>query len=324
MKIFSGIQPTGEIHIGNYLGAIKHWVKLQETQECIFSIVDLHSLTTPYNPEILQKKILELTIAHLAVGINPEKSIFFVQSRVKEHTELCWLLNTVCPVGDLSRMTQYKEKTKQFKKNINAGLLNYPVLQAADILLYKTEIVPIGEDQKQHIELTRTIAKKFNTKFGETFKIPEPQLPKIGAKIMALNDPTKKMSKSMPESCLFLFDEPDKIKKRIMSAITDTDKTIKYDIKNKPGISNLLTIYHLFSNKPIQEIEKEFEGKGYGDFKKELVELLTESLKPFREKRKELLNQEALIQKILNNGAKKAKIVAQATMEDVRKKMGLI
>ena len=248
MRILSGIQPTGSIHIGNYLGALKQWVELQKKNKCIFFIADLHSLTIPYEPKEFQKNILEAAIAHLAIGISPQKSIFFVQSQVKEHTELCWLLNTICPVGDLQRMTQYKEKAKQFKKNINAGLLNYPVLQAADILLYKTEMVPVGKDQVQHIELARTIARKFNKKFGKTFPEPEPLLSEKGAKIMSLKDPKKKMSKSLgPDFYVSIFDEPEEIKRKVMSAVTDTEKIIKYNPSRKPGISNLLTIYSLFS-----------------------------------------------------------------------------
>ena len=324
MRIFSGIQPTGQLHIGNYLGATKQWVELQKNQECIFSIVDLHSLTIPYDPINFQKKIMETAIAHLAIGIEPEKSLLFVQSQVKEHTELTWLLNTICPVGELQRMTQYKEKSRQFKKNINAGLLNYPILMAADILLYQTDIVPIGKDQKQHLEFTKMLAKKFNQKFGETFKIPKTQIPKIGAKIMALNNPKKKMSKSIPQSCLFLFDEPKTIRKKIMSAVTDTGKTIKYDLKRKPGISNLLTIYSLFSEKPVKELEKKFKGKGYAEFKKQLAELLIVKLEPFQRKRKELVAREVYIKEILNQGAKKAQTIARTTLQQVKQKMGLL
>ncbi len=325
MKILSGIQPTGKIHIGNYLGAIKNWVKLQQKNDCIFFIADLHSLTVPYNPKKLQENILEATKAHLAAGINPKKSIFFVQSHLKEHPELAWLLNTICPVSELKRMTQYKEKSQKFKKNINAGLLNYPVLQAADILLYKTEKVPVGKDQVQHIELTRTIARKFNNRFGKTFTLPEPLLPKKGAKIMSLENPRNKMSKSDKEkSCIFLFDSQKEIKEKIMSAKTDTGKEIKYNPKTKPGISNLLLIYSLFSNKEIEEIEKEFKNKGYAEFKKSLSQLLINSLGSFREKRKELSKKEDYIKKVLNQGAKKAKKIAQKTIQEVRKKMGLV
>jgi len=325
MRVLSGIQPTGSIHIGNYLGAIKQWIKLQEKNECVFFIADLHSLTIPYKPKELQKNILETAIVYLATGIDPQKSIFFIQSDVKEHTELCWLLNTVCPIGDLERMTQYKEKSKQFKKNINAGLLVYPVLQAADILLYKTETVPVGKDQVQHIELARTIARKFNQKFGETFVEPKAMLPKLGAKIMALNNPKQKMSKSLgPQSYVSLFEEPEEINKKIMSAVTDTGKQIKYDLQKKPGISNLLTIYSLFSEKSIKEIEKTFKGKGYAYFKKSLAELLINSLEHFRRKRKELLRREVYVQETLKVGTKRASVIAKSTIQETRAKMGLV
>ena len=325
MRVLSGIQPTGSIHIGNYLGAIKHWVELQKTAECIFFIADLHSLTIPYDSKDLQKNILDATIAHLAVGIDPEKSILFVQSQVKEHSELCWLLATITPIGELQRMTQYKEKARQFKKDINAGLLNYPILQAADILLYQTDAVPVGKDQLQHIELARIIAKKFNSRFGKVFKIPEGQVPKMGAKIMALNDPKQKMSKSLgPQSYISLFDEPEEIKKKVMSAVTDTGKQISYNLQTKPGVSNLLTIYSLFSGKPIKEIEKKFKGKGYAEFKKRLADLLISELETFRRKRKELLSREVYVKEILNQSANKAQALAASTMESVRKKMGLV
>lgn len=324
MRVLSGVQPTGSLHIGNYLAAIKQWIELQEKNECVFPIVDLHSLTIPYNPKELQKNILEVAAAYLAAGINPEKSILFIQSRVKEHTELCWYLNTVCPVGDLQRMTQYKEKSKQFKKDLNAGLLNYPILMAADILLYKAEAVPVGIDQVQHVELARTIARKFNQKFGKTFPEPRPMLSKSGAKILALNDPKKKMSKSLPQSYVSLFDEPEAIKKKIMTAVTDTGNKIEYNASKKPGISNLLTIYSLFSDKGIKDIEKEFKDKGYADFKKSLAELLINKLEPFRRKKKELSSNEEYLKDILDKGKKRAEILAQETMIEVRKKMGLL
>ena len=325
MRILSGIQPTGSIHIGNYLGAIKQWVELQEKNECFFFISDLHSLTIPYKPKELQKNILEAAIVHLAAGIDPEKSVFFVQSHIKEHTELCWFLNNVCPVGDLERMTQYKEKSRQFKKNINAGLLDYPVLMAADILIYKAEAVPVGKDQVQHIELARTIARKFNQRFGKTFIEPRALLPKLGAKIMSLNEPEKKMSKSSgPASYISIFEKPETIKKKVMSAVTDTKKQIKYNPVTKPGISNLLTIYSLFGGKTINELEKEFKGRGYSEFKKSLSELLINSLEPFRRKQKELLSREVYVRETLKKGAKRAEIIAQFTMREARKKMGLV
>ncbi|MFA5355337.1 MAG: tryptophan--tRNA ligase [Candidatus Paceibacterota bacterium] len=325
MRIFSGIQPTGQIHLGNYLGALKQWVEMQDSAESIFCIVDLHSLTVPYEPKKLRERIIEKAIAYLAAGINPEKSIIFVQSDVKEHTELAWLLNTVTPVGDLGRMTQFKEKSKKSKDNINAGLLNYPILMAADILLYQTDVVPVGEDQKQHVELARTIAKRFNQRFGETFKLPEARLAKSGAKIMSLQDPTKKMSKSdSPDTFVGLFDEPDEIKEKIMRAVTDMGKIVKYDQKKKAGISNLLTIYSLLSGKTVKELEKKFSGKGYADFKKSLVQVVIDYLEPFRKKKKELLSREVYIEEILKRGSKRAENIAQSTMQDVRKKMGLL
>ncbi len=323
MRILSGIQPTGSIHIGSYLGAISQWKELQEIGECIFFIADLHALTTPQNPKTFSKEVLETTAELLASGIDPEKCIVFVQSQVKEHTELAWLLNTLAPVSELERMTQYKEKSKEFKKNINAGLLNYPVLQAADILLYQTESVPVGKDQSQHLELTKTIARKFNQKYGETFKVPEALILKTGSKIMALTAPKKKMSKSVPRTSLFLFEEPEVIKKKIMSAVTDTGKIVKYDPSKKPGIANLLTIYSLFSDKSIPQIEKKFSKKGYAEFKKALADLLILKFEPFRRKKKELLARKVYIKEILEQGRKKAEVIAQSTMVDVRKKMGL-
>jgi tryptophanyl-tRNA synthetase len=324
MRVFSGIQPTGELHIGNYFGMIKQSLELQEKAECIFSIVDLHAITAPYSSQDFPKTVLETAIAYLAAGFDPEKSVIYVQSQVREHTELCWLLGTITPIGELSRMTQYKEKAKQFKKNLNAGLLNYPILQAADILLYKTDLVPVGKDQKQHIELSQSLAKKFNQKFGSIFKEPKAQIPKTGAKIMSLSDPKKKMSKSLgPQSYLSLFDSPETIEKKIMSAVTDAGKTIEYDPEKKPGISNLLLIYSLFSGKSLSETEKKFKNKGYGQFKKSLSELAIEKLEPFRRKKKELSSREVYIKEMLEQGRKRAQSIAESTMEEVRQKMGL-
>jgi len=325
MRIFSGIRPTAKLHIGNYLGAIKQWLSLQEKGECFFCIVDLHAITTPFEPRELRKNIVELAISYLAVGLDPKKSILFIQSHVKEHTELAWLLGTITPLGELKRMTQFKEKSKKHPQYINAGLLNYPLLMAADILLYQTDIVPVGKDQKQHVELTREIARKFNKKFGKVFKIPKVQIPKVGAKIMSLTNPSKKMSKTdNPEGYIELFAKPIEIRKKIMKAVTDPGREIKYDLKRKPGISNLLTIYSLFSDKSIKELEKDFEGKGYEFFKKSLAKLLINKLRPFREKRKKLLKREGYIKEILEKGAKRARKIAKLTMKEVRKKMGLI
>lgn len=324
MRVFSGIQPTGEIHIGNYLGAIKQWVALQEDNECVFCIVDLHALTVPYDPPTLKKKVLEKAIAYLAAGVDPKKSIIFVQSDIKEHSELCWFLSTITPVGYLQRMTQFKEKSEKYVSNINAGLLNYPILMAADILLYQTNIVPVGKDQKQHVELTREIAKRFNNRFGETFIPPEVLLPKAGAKIMSLENPAKKMSKSdKTQTYISLFDSPQDIRRKILAAQTDSGKEIKYDVSLKPGISNLLTIYSLFSVTPIAEIEKEFKGKSYQTFKGKLAQLLIEKLEPFRIRKKELEARPEFLEKILEEGKKMAKVIAQETMKKVRKNMGL-
>lgn len=324
MRILSGIAPTGSIHIGNYLGAISQWKELQTIGECIFFIADLHALTTPRNPKTFSQEMLETAAELLSSGLDPEKCIIFVQSQVKEHTELAWILNTITPVGELERMIQYKEKSKQFKDSVNVGLLDYPVLQAADILLYQTDSVPVGKDQTQHLELTKTIARKFNQKYGETFKVPEAITKDFGSKIMSLNDPQKKMSKSQPDGCLFLFDEPEIIKKKIMTAVTDTAKTIKYDPVKKPGISNLLAIYSLFAGQSIKELEKKFKGKGYADFKKQLAELLIEKLEPFRRKKKELIQRDVYVKEILERGRKRAETIAQSTMADVRQKIGLL
>jgi len=324
MRVFSGIRPTGELHIGNYLGAIRQWIELQENNDCIFCIVDLHALTTPYSPGGLQKNILEVATTYLAAGLDPGKCIFFVQSQVKEHTELTWLLNTICPVGELTRMTQFKEKSKQFKENVNVGLLDYPILMASDILLYQTDLVPVGKDQKQHVELARALARKFNRRFGQTFKEPQALLPKMGEKIMSLQNPKKKMSKTDdPKGCIGLYDTPQEIKQKIMAAVTDPGKKISYEPIRKPGISNLLTIYSLFSGKSIKELEKSFQNKGYETFKKSLIRVLIYSLEPFRRKKKELGAREIYVREILNRGAKRAGIIASSTMQEVRKKMGL-
>lgn len=325
MRIFSGIRPTAGIHIGNYFGAIKQWIELQEKNECVFCIVDLHAITTPYNLKELQKNIQDTTAVYLAAGINPEKSIIFVQSEVKEHVELAWLLGTITPMGELSRMTQFKDKSKQHKDYINSGLFTYPILMASDILLYKTQAVPVGKDQEQHVELTRTIARKFNQQFSKTFEEPKTIIPESGSKIMSLSNPKKKMSKSDdPRSCISLFDSPEQITKKIMSAETDSGKDVIYNITKKPGISNLLTIYSLMSGQTIKEIEKEFKGKGYGSFKKSLAQLVINYLEPFRRKQIELQTRDVYVKEILEQGASRAKIIAETTMKEVREKMGLI
>lgn len=324
MRVFSGVQPTGKLHIGNYLGALSQFLELQDREECIFSIVDLHAVTIPYSPKELQKNIFETAVCYLAAGVDPEKAVIFIQSQIKEHAELFWLLGTLAPIADLLRMGQYKEKLAQFKGKVGAGVLNYPVLQAADILLYKADLVPVGEDQKQHIEFAREIARRFNKKFGKIFPEPKIKLSQRGAKIMSLDDPKRKMSKSRPEGCLFLFDEPSEIRRKIMSAVTDPGKNIKYDPETKPGISNLLIIYSLFSRKSLKIIEKKFKASGYEKFKKELANLLIKKLEYFRKKREELSKRKVYVNEILDRGRKKAQLIATSTIQEVKEKMGLI
>ena len=321
-KIFSAIRPTGNIHIGNYLGAINQWIELQKKEDCVFCIADWHAITTPYDEKNLQNIIFDLTATYLASGLDPEKCILFVQSKVKQHTELAWLLGTITPLGELQRMTQFKDKSQKHKEYINAGLLNYPVLMIADILLYDADIVPVGKDQIQHVEIARNIAQKFNNKYGETFKVPEALVSKEGAKIMSLQDPEKKMSKTGDsKGAINIFDSPDEIRNKIMSATTDSDSIVKYDEENKKGISNLLNIYSLFSDKDIKSIEKDFEGKGYGDFKEALSVLLIEKLKPIKERRDKITRED--IERILNKGFLKAEERAEEKMKVVRKRMGL-
>ncbi|MCD6177988.1 tryptophan--tRNA ligase [bacterium] len=325
MRVVTGIRPTGPLHIGNYLATIKQYVELQKQNECIFFIADLHGITTPYEIKSYRKEVLQKAVDVLAAGIDPERCILYIQSEIKEITELAWLLSIVTPAGDLRRMTQFKEKAKKYPKNVNAGLLNYPILMSADILIYKADLVPVGKDQKQHLELARTIARRFNKRFGETLKIPKPLISESSAKIMSLKNPRKKMSKSDPEDTyISIFDEPEMIKKKVMSAVTDTGRSIKYDPRKKPGISNLLNIYSIFSGESIRDLEKKFKKKGYADFKKSLIKLLTDKFEPFRRKRKELAAREIYVKEILKQGAKKARVLAEATMEEVRKKMGIV
>jgi tryptophanyl-tRNA synthetase len=325
MRIFSGIRPTGNIHLGNYLGAVKQWIELQEKNECIFCIVDMHAITTPFDPKEMQKNILDAAAIYLAAGVDPEKSVIFVQSQVKEHVELGWLLGTITPLGELNRMTQFTPPSKTNKDYVNAGLLNYPVLMAADIMLYKADAVPVGKDQEQHVELARTIARKFNQKFGKIFPEPKSILPEAGAKIMSLTDPKKKMSKSdEPKSYISLFDTEEAITKKIMAASTDSGKDVIYNVTKKPGISNLLTIYSLLTHKPIKQIEAEFKGKGYGEFKKSLAEVVVNYLEPFRRKQRELQTRDVYVKDILTKGASRAETIAKTTMQEVKEKMGLI
>lgn len=322
-RVFSGVQPTGNIHIGNYLGAIRQFVELQEENECIYCIVDMHSITVPQNPKELRQHTLDVAALYLAVGIDPKKSIVFVQSDVPGHAELSWVLTCNSYTGELSRMTQFKDKSKG-KESAPAGLFTYPILMAADILLYDADIVPVGNDQKQHIELCRDIAIRVNNKYKKTFVVPDGRFLKAGARIMALDDPSKKMSKSAENihSRISILDEPSKIKKSIMRATTDSEGSIRFDPENKPGVSNLLNIYSAFSGKKIPDIEKEYEGCGYGDFKKDLVEVTTQALAPIKERFNEIRQSDELIQ-ILKDGAQRANAIAEKTMKRVKEKFGL-
>jgi tryptophanyl-tRNA synthetase len=324
MRIFSGIRPTGDIHIGNYIGSLKQWVDLQDKEDCIFCVVDWHAITTPYEPEELDKNIFGLAATYLAAGIDPDKCTYFVQSQVKEHAELAWLLGTTIPVGELQRMTQFKDKSLKHKEYVNAGLLNYPILMAADILLYNTEAVPIGKDQKQHLELARNTAERFNNKYGEIFKIPEPMIPQQGANIMSLVEPDRKMSKSdKGKGSIGLFEDPDSIMKKMMSATTDSDKEIRFDNENKKGISNLLTIHSVFSGESISALEDKYAGKGYGDFKKGVAEAVIAGLDPIRKKKAEYDKNPDYVWNELSKGADKARGKAQEVIKEVRKTMGL-
>lgn len=322
-RVFSGVQPTGNIHLGNYLGALKQFVDLQEDHECIYCIVDEHAITVPQNPKELKEHILDVAALYLAIGVDPKKSIVFVQSAVSGHAELGWILNCCANTGELFRMTQFKAKS-QGKESVGAGLLTYPVLMAADILLYDTDVVPVGQDQKQHIELTRDLAIRVNHHYGKTFVVPDGRFMKAGARVMALDDPTSKMSKSAENihSRISLLDTDAKIKKSIMKATTDSDGIIKYDIENKPGISNLLSIYSALTEIPIADLEVKYDGRGYGDFKKDLVQVTIDALKPVKERYEEIRHSDYLIE-VLKDGAKRADAIAQQTMARVRENFGL-
>lgn len=329
-RVFSGIQPSGNLHIGNYLGAIKNWADSQGEYDNIFCIVDLHAITVPQDPKILREKISEATGLLLACGIDPEKSFIFVQSHIPAHTELAWIMNCFIPMGWMEKMTQFKDKSGDQKERVSVGLFDYPALMAADILLYDTDLVPVGEDQKQHVELARNAAKRFNSIYGppageagDIFKLPKVKLSESGARIMGLNDPTKKMSKSDKENksnSIYLLDSPDDIQSKIMGATTDSYNEIAFD-KDRPGIYNLLIIYEMFSSLSRGDIETKFEGKGYADFKKDLAELVIEKLKPIQDKYNSLDKSE--IEKILKTGAEKVRPLAEKKLAEVKSKIGL-
>jgi tryptophanyl-tRNA synthetase len=322
-RVFSGIQPTGVLHIGNYLGAITSWVDLQDDYDCVFSIVDLHAVTVPYEPKELAESTLRTANIYLAAGIDPARSNIFVQSCRPEHTELTWLLNCVANVGELNRMTQFKDKSPAAKGAAGVGLFDYPVLMAADILLYRTDLVPVGADQKQHVELSRDLAIRFNNRFGETFRVPEIQIREIGARIMGLDDPAKKMSKTAPSpnSYIALTDPDEVIRKKIARAVTDSGTDIRSG-PDKPALTNLLTIYGLFAEQPIAEIERNYSGRGYADFKRGLAELVVDKLRPFKERFEKLEAEPEKTREILAQGAEAAAPIARQTLAEVKKKMG--
>jgi len=324
--ILSGIQATGDLTLGNYLGALKNFVKMQDEYNCYYMIANLHALTVRREPEVLRQNTYKILATYIAAGIDPKKSTIFIQSQVREHAELGWVLDCYSYMGELSRMTQFKDKSSKHADNINAGLFTYPSLMAGDILLYQADLVPTGEDQKQHVELTRDLAERFNKLYGDTFKIPHPYIPKVGARIMGLQDPTSKMSKSstIPNDTILLVDTPEEIMKKVKKAVTDSEGIVKYDEANKPGISNLMEIYGIIQNKTMDEIEKEFEGQNYGTFKVAVAEAIIKELEPFHKKYNELMNNLEYLEEIYNEGAKKASEVASKTLNEVYNKIGLI
>jgi tryptophanyl-tRNA synthetase len=322
-RIFSGAQPTGNLHIGNYLGALRNWVDLQHDYESFFCVVDLHAITVPQDPARLAAKTKEVARIYLAAGVDPNVSTIFVQSDVKEHAELAWMLNCVVRISELERMTQFKDKAKKQRENVLVGLLTYPALMAADILLYGTDLVPVGQDQRQHLELTRDIAERFNRDFGETFKVPDAFIPKVGAKIMALDDASKKMSKSDENvnGSIMLMDDPDTVRRKFKRAVTDSGTEIRFD-ESRPAITNLLSMYHILTGKTPEEIEAHFEGKGYAQLKSDLAEATIDFLRPFQERVRGIGDEE--LHRILSEGADKARDIAADTMRHVKERMGIV
>ena len=324
--LLSGIQPSGNLHLGNYLGAVKNWAALPDEFNCFYFMADLHTLTVRQNPAELRRRSTTQLAQYIACGLDPEKNVLFLQSHVHEHAELGWVLNCYTMFGELSRMTQFKDKCAKNADNINGGLFTYPSLMAADILLYQADYVPVGEDQKQHCELTRDIANRFNNLYGETFKVPEPYIPKVGARIMSLGNPTSKMSKSDPTGCVFLMDSPEEIARKFKRAITDSDteRCVRYDPENKPGVANLMNIYASVTGKSFDEIESEFAGKGYGVFKPAVGDAVIETLRPIREEAERILADKAYLKQVYTDGAMKASSVARKTLRKVYKRVGLV
>jgi tryptophanyl-tRNA synthetase len=323
-RLFSGIQPTGNIHIGNYLGAIRQWTKLQAEYEGFFCVVDLHAITVPQPPGLLKKRTREVAGLLVAAGINPERSTLFIQSRVSAHSELAWILNCFIPVGWMKRMTQFKDKSTKQKEEVTVGLFDYPALMTADILLYETDVVPVGNDQKQHVELARNVANRFNATAGVVFKVPEPLIPQAGARIMSLDDPARKMSKSedRPNSAILLLDSPDAIRSKIMKATTDSRREIRFD-KSRHALYNLLTMYELFSGFTREQIESRFAGRGYGELKKELAEVVVTGLAPLQRRYEELADDPSVLERLLDQGEHQARTVAEKTLDRVKERLGL-
>ena len=324
--LLSGIQPSGNLHLGNYLGAVKNWAAIPDEFNCFYFMADLHTLTVRQNPAELRRRSTTQLAQYIACGLDPEKNVLFLQSHVHEHAELGWILNCYTMFGELSRMTQFKDTCAKNADNINGGLFTYPSLMAADILLYQADYVPVGEDQKQHCELTRDIANRFNNLYGETFKVPEPYIPKVGARIMSLGNPTSKMSKSDPTGCVFLMDSPEEIARKFKRAITDSDteRCVRYDPENKPGVANLMNIYASVTGKSFDEIESEFAGKGYGVFKPAVGDAVIETLRPIREEAERILADKAYLKQVYTDGAMKASSVARKTLRKVYKRVGLV
>ena len=324
--MLSGIQPSGDLHLGNYLGAVKNWAALADEFECYYFMADLHSITVRQNPAELRRRSVNQLAQYIACGLDPEKNILFLQSHVHEHAELGWILNCYTMFGELSRMTQFKDKSAKNAENINGGLFTYPALMAADILLYQADYVPVGEDQKQHCELTRDIAIRFNNLYGETFKVPEPYIPKVGARIMSLGTPTSKMSKSDPQGCVFLMDSPDEISRKFKRAVTDSDSEncVRYAPQEKPGVANLMSIYSSVTGRSFEEIEREFEGQGYGKFKPAVGDAVIEALRPIRENAERMIADKAYLQQVYTEGAQKASYVARKTLRKVYKRVGFV
>ena len=324
--MLSGIQPSGDLHLGNYLGAIRNWGARAEEYDCYYFMADMHTITVRQNPADLRRRTLTQLAQYIACGLDPEKNTLFVQSHVHQHAELGWVLNCYTMFGELSRMTQFKDKSSKHKENINGGLFTYPALMAADILLYQPDVVPVGEDQKQHCELTRDVAQRFNSVYGDVFKIPEPYIPKTGARVMSLNAPESKMSKSMPEGCVFMMEKPEDIMRKFKRAITDSDteNCVRYAPQEKPGVANLMSIYSACTGKTFEEIENEFIGKGYGAFKPVVGEAVVETLRPIREETERLLADKGYLESVYRAGAEKASYVAEKTMRKVYKKVGFL